>query len=575
MHYGLPNQSAAVTKHWDYRLFILAALLIAALAIRVHKINSPLWLDEIYSYRLARLSFVQIIQNSWIDPHPPLFYLLQWMLSAGGQIRSEIGWRMLPLLCGMSVVFIIWLISTDLANSLISLVICAIAVASPTLVYFSQEARPQAALTLLSALSMWLTEKLLINSSNLKLWVLWIGASLLGLYTGYVYLMIVGVQLVFLGYYNYRKAIWWVAVFLISGCLLSLYSFALSGLAHFSSTVKVIEPLTLWRSLQMLLAGDPVRYGTTIAHHLLPAMMVGLLIASTLRSVRLRDRRLIYFLVQGILPMSLFFTLSPLAGIRLPQFEARHFIVFLPALFALMSSGFMELSEWLATYRKSVFVVSLIAAGGLMICLNLIGLHSYWEIPKSPEGLAVLYLRELLRPGESVVSFYHGVNYSLWFYLPGVTVYIYPKEGANGYIYQQVNSAEMFESSPLKRSEKTSQAIRTGGRFWVLALSSDVDRESVSELISVCRIVARKTFSAPNGSFDLMKVKCSTNLQSPSLEKLDNVQLKTVATTAVIQWNDRFAFDGFFIRPGGDGIADTQFRRCRFGAIAGMALSTV
>ena len=574
MNRRLFEQATIAIKGWDYRFLILALLLFTALALRIYKIDSPLWLDEIYSYRLAKLGFVRIIQNSWTDPHPPLFYVLGWALSAGGKIRSEIGWRILPLLCGMLVIFIVWLTSAELSNYPISLIVCAVAASSPTLVFYSQEARALAALVFLSALSMWLTGKLLSDSSKMKYWVLWIGVSLLGLYTGYVYLMIVGVQLVFLGYYNYRKAIWWVAVILISLCLLSLYSFVISSLAHFASRIKVVEPLTLWRALQMLLAGDPVRYGTTIAHQIFPAMQVGFIIASTIRAIKLHERKLVYFLVQGVLPISLFFAFSPLVGIRLPLFEARHFIVFLPALFALMSGGFMELNDLLKTHRNRAFAISFIA-GGLMVCLNLLGLRSYWEIPKSLEGQAVLTLRKWMRSDESVVSFYHGVNYSLWFYLPGITVYFNPRGGANGYTYQQIDSTQIFEAPPFKGNEKSSQEIRANGRFWVLALSSEVERTPILELTSDCRIIVKKLFSAPNGSFTLMKVRCPTTLQTPFLEKIDNDQLKIVAAPPFVQWNDCSAIDGFLIRPGCDGFADTEFRRRRFGDIVSMAFSTV
>lgn len=70
------------------------------------------------------------------------------MLSAGGKIRSEVGWRVLPLLCGTLVVYLVWLTSAELSNGLVGSAVCAVAASSPTLVFYSQEARPLAVLTL-------------------------------------------------------------------------------------------------------------------------------------------------------------------------------------------------------------------------------------------------------------------------------------------------------------------------------------------------------------------------------------------------------------------------------------------
>lgn len=85
--------NAALDRQTLAKWTIFGIVLLIAFAIRVYKIDSPLWLDEIYGYRLAKLGFEAIIQSSWTDAHPPLYCLLQLIISGFGYIQTEIGWR--------------------------------------------------------------------------------------------------------------------------------------------------------------------------------------------------------------------------------------------------------------------------------------------------------------------------------------------------------------------------------------------------------------------------------------------------------------------------------------------------
>jgi hypothetical protein len=114
-------------KQGFYRYAPLATILFVAFAIRLYKIGSPLWLDEIYGYRLAKLGFQAIIQNSWTDPHPPLYYLLQWVVSCFGSIKSEIGWRSIPFLSGVLTIAVIGVTVKDINDTFTSILVCLIA----------------------------------------------------------------------------------------------------------------------------------------------------------------------------------------------------------------------------------------------------------------------------------------------------------------------------------------------------------------------------------------------------------------------------------------------------------------
>jgi len=210
----MPMSQSYSSKRWSF-LFVIVLLI--AFAVRLYKLNSPLWLDELYGYRLAKLGFEAIIQNSWIDPHPPLFNILQWAIGLE-KYQNEILWRLIPLSSGMLTIVFIGIITKETINPFASIVICLTAATLPSLVFYSQEARPFALLIFLASLSMWLTITIIRNPLVHRLWIGWTVVSLLGLFTGYAYLMVAFSQLAFLGLYNYRRAHWWIVlVIIISG----------------------------------------------------------------------------------------------------------------------------------------------------------------------------------------------------------------------------------------------------------------------------------------------------------------------------------------------------------------------
>jgi hypothetical protein len=62
----------------------LVALAALAAALRLYRLDGQLWLDEIYTIQLVRLGPWAIWLNMAADPHPPLFYLSEWLASGFG-----------------------------------------------------------------------------------------------------------------------------------------------------------------------------------------------------------------------------------------------------------------------------------------------------------------------------------------------------------------------------------------------------------------------------------------------------------------------------------------------------------
>jgi hypothetical protein len=472
--------------------------------IRVYRIEQPLWLDELYGYNLAKKGFEAIIHNSWTDPHPPFYYLIEWIISGFGHIRSESGWRWLPLLCGVLTIFVIWHIISDMGDSVISTAVCLMAATLPTLVFYSQEARPFSLLVLLASLSMWFTIALLRRASMGRLWIGWSVITLLGLHTGYSYLMVAGIQIAFLGYFYHRLAVWRTATMaIIVGGALALLPFARSSLGQIASNHANTQALSLWRTLQTLLAGEPIRYGLSPSHIIFPLLALGLCVIATIEGIRLRDNRIAYLVIQIAVPMGGFFALSPLLHIRLPLPEAKQFIVLIPSLLVLLANGIIALNRRLG--HRTGYMLS-IALCGTMVVLNAMGLRSYWTHPKSPEGLAVIKLRSDLKLGENVVSLHYSLNYALKFYTSDIPIYAYPEPQEEGFRYQLTNSEHILDF-PASPKWKTAKDIRASGTFWILAHSTAY-REPIDSLISGCQIVERETFEALNGSHEMMKVDC-------------------------------------------------------------------
>lgn len=164
---------------------ILAAIMLLSVALRLYRIDTPLWLDEIYGYRLAQLGFVTIIQNSWQDPHPPLFYLLQWMI-ASAHCHNELCWRSISVISDILTVVIIYLIAQKYTDSFSATVVTLIAATLPPLLFYSQEARPYALLILIASVTTLITLQLLTISLS-HLWMWWLIFSIVGFYTGYEY----------------------------------------------------------------------------------------------------------------------------------------------------------------------------------------------------------------------------------------------------------------------------------------------------------------------------------------------------------------------------------------------------
>jgi mannosyltransferase len=137
-------------------LSILIGLIGLAAAIRFLGIGAQsYWYDESVTVHIVSGSFsdlVHAIPRS--ESTPPLYYGLAWLWGKGFG-TGEAGLRSLSAVVGTATVPIVWAAARELISARAALVAAALATVSPTLVWYSQEARAYVLLVLLGALSFW------------------------------------------------------------------------------------------------------------------------------------------------------------------------------------------------------------------------------------------------------------------------------------------------------------------------------------------------------------------------------------------------------------------------------------
>ena len=140
---------------------IFVAILALAAFLRFYCLTcSSLWHDEGNSWAVAQRSFEQIARDAAADIHPPGYY---WLLKlwAGPFEFSAWGMRSLSAFAGLLTVAVVYLIAREISagperdRTGFALLASLLAALNPFQVFYSQEARMYALLTLESTALMW------------------------------------------------------------------------------------------------------------------------------------------------------------------------------------------------------------------------------------------------------------------------------------------------------------------------------------------------------------------------------------------------------------------------------------
>lgn len=475
---------------------ILALLLLSGGFRFLYLNNSPLWLDEIYGYLLAKEGFKGIIINSLADPHPPLYYLIQWVLFLPGAGNSEWIWRWLPALVGTFTVPLVYLLARHSTSEFAALVSAGLLAISPAHIYYSQEARSTALLTFLAALSFLLTIRIIQDDkvsgeTKNRLWVALALVSLTGLFSSYSYALVVGIQGIYLSIFHFKKLNFQMYAASLAAGIIGLAPFS-GSLIRTNELHQTGSILGISRLLQSLLAGEPLRYGLEWPHFVLPIILSTLALLGSFRLLSHQNRPGSYLVLQTILPVALFFAVAaPLLGFRLPIGEAKQFMVLLPSFLVMVAKGFDCLPDLLG--KRIGWTASIV----LIIATSLGSFHSlgkYWTITKSPEGLAVLYSRQFFMESDGAISLHYSTSAALDFYIPEAQVYTYPQKEENGYSFSTDLAVLHLPHSSQNAAERPHlQEVQLHSRLWVYSIVNS-NHQLIEDLASGCTITERHTF---------------------------------------------------------------------------------
>ncbi len=516
---------------WGDRFALPLLLFLFALLPRVYHLTAnPLWLDEIGGLQLARQGVRAILLNSRLDPHPPLYYLWLWLTTGGGAWASEWALRWTSVLFGALAVPLLFRLARRHAGPIPAAGAALLLLVSPVHLYFSQEARSPALLFLLAALTTWL-----LDAPHEKLrarWAAWAALSLLGAYAGYSYVMVVGVQGLWVLRAARRSLAARVALAAVGLGLLPLGYVAAGTLASVAAEGAglALELKDVWGAL---LAGDPARYGTFWGHVWLPPVFGILAALGAWHLARHPSPWSNYYLLQVLLPVAGYFlVLKPVLSINMPLYQSRQFIPLLPAGYVLVAAGFDALFASVANRRGAAFAAGArpqtqtvgrmlrpawlpAGAAAVLFIIALLaswaGVGRYWAVSKSPEGDLARYLQAQAAPGEAVVSLHYSLDAALSAYAPLGPIYTKPLGPPPDTRFSTSLSIVRADWLTLTRNHSLAEVQQSPQR-WVLWLAGD-QGDVQAALTADCVITAEAAY----GEFRGIRLEaCPTRPATPT-----------------------------------------------------------
>jgi uncharacterized membrane protein len=330
-------------------LLVLTGVTLAGLALRL-AVPRGIWLDEAISIHQANLSFHDMFVNlQYADRHPPLHHVTLW-LSVRAFGDGELAVRIPSLVAGTLVIPALYLLGRELYDRRTGLVAAAFGACSPLLIWYAQEARMYAFVTLFGLLAL-LTQLRVIRDGSVVNWALYILATAALLWSHYFGVLLIGVQqLIFVGVIIHRRRTGEPVGALALGFAYSLVVLAMQLVPlvvfaekQFDSTSVGgglgLQPGGAYESLSFYAAVANMAWalwgyhpeGTT---ELLAASWPLLLLLSLLLLGRGGSRQTVILAAAAIAPLALLLVVS-LYDREL--FEVRYFLVVVPLLLVLIA----------------------------------------------------------------------------------------------------------------------------------------------------------------------------------------------------------------------------------------------
>jgi len=409
----------AVTKSFVSSLYGKGGaffLVVVAFGLRLWSLGADsLWYDEAATAMKSRPPLADIVRLHWPDSfqHSPLWAILMhaWSRLFG---QSEFALRALPALTGVLGVILLWRLTCRFAGRRVAFLAGLLAAISPTLVYYSQEARMYAPVIVLSLASSYLFMDLCCSSRDraeepaTERWravayvlVNWV---MLGLHYGTVLGLVV--QSAF--YLTIRHRLSWRIWVLLQVASIAPAVLWIGTSPGMRSTLEIVSGgggLSLiavityldrvWRDFVF---ANPVYQPAQswVSYFVLPLYITGLVYAW----LRPRPDPLQAVDDGNLVPWSRYFALLSfvpvLLGALMPRYIlARYVIVALPALLIILALPITALEHQRRPLGLAVLSVPLLVSA---LALS----HFYTDYRHSEYRQAISFLRDVLRPGDGI-----------------------------------------------------------------------------------------------------------------------------------------------------------------------------
>lgn len=175
----------------DWILLTVAVVTFLVLSL-VNISTASIWFDEAFSAYITRFNYIEIMQFTAQDVHPPLYY---WLLKFWSSIfgTTELVFRSLSVLFGLGAVVGGYLLSKKLFGRSVGAVSLLFLTLSPTLIRHSDEARMYTLAAVIAIIATWVLIKVTSLSSGSaadkkranKWWIAYGAILAIGMWTHY------------------------------------------------------------------------------------------------------------------------------------------------------------------------------------------------------------------------------------------------------------------------------------------------------------------------------------------------------------------------------------------------------
>ena len=117
---------------------------------------------------------------------------------------------------------------------------------------------------------------------------------------------------------------------------------------------------------------------------------------------------------------------------------------------------------------------------------SIVSIQRYWSVPKSPEGLAVLFVKGQSHPEDAILSLHYSLDVALSFYNPAENVYIKPRQSEDRVIFSDITLETTAPGDlPSTPPRFDLEDIRARPRLWLLTRASS-DASLVGRISAGC-----------------------------------------------------------------------------------------